>query len=328
MQQSSTYFGNNLNNIPASYISLDQNNVLPDQSTVHIPVAAGGPPLLPPLVRGQNIQSGPYTLTVTNSMVLERERQNQEIYRFWLAQQRRNLGGTQTDEDYFAEFKNSKIRRNFITKVFFILFLQFLFTTLYVSFFLFYPPARDFINRYWYLWVIAMTVFVCSYCSISITDCGRRQSGWGITLLLLLTLAESHLAAYISIRFQVEVVLITVGMTAAVTLLVSLAAIFFKFDFTMWAGLLSILGVVLLMAIVLLTVLLMYTKISIIITVFGVIGALIFSLYLYFDVQTIMGGRKIQLSPDEVIFATTQLYVDIIGLYRYLLLVIGGSTRT
>lgn len=50
--------------------------------------------------------------------------------------------------------------------------------------------------------------------------------------------------------------------------------------------------------------------------------------YLYFDVQTIMGGRKIQLSPDEVIFATTQLYVDIIGLYRYLLLVIGGSTRT
>ncbi|CAG5075996.1 Similar to Tmbim1: Protein lifeguard 3 (Mus musculus) [Cotesia congregata] len=308
MQQPS-YLTNNFQNIPASILSLDQNNVLPDSSTAHIPVAAGGPPLLPHLVRGQNIQSGPYTITVTNSMVIERERQNQEIYRFWLAQQRRNLGGTQTDEDYFAEFKNSKLRRNFITKVFFILFLQFLFTALYISFFMFHPPARDFINRYWYLWVIAMTVFLCSYCSISITDCGRRQSGWGITLLLLLTLAESHLAAYISIRFNVELVLIT-------------------FDFTMWTGLLSIVGVVALMSIIIITVTLMYTKISVAITIFGAIGALIFSLYLYFDVQTIMGGRKIQISPDEVIFATTQLYVDIIGLYRYLLLVIGGSTRS
>ncbi|KAH0555062.1 hypothetical protein KQX54_015020 [Cotesia glomerata] len=310
MQQPS-YFTNNLQNIPASTLSLDQNNVLPDSSTAHIPVAVGGPPLLPHLVRGQNIQSGPHTITVTNSMVIERERQNQEIYRFWLAQQRRNLGGTQTDEDYFAEFKNSKLRRNFITKVFFIL-----------------PPAREFINRYWYLWVIAMTIFLCSYCSISITDCGRRQSGWGITLLLLLTLAESHLAAYISIRFNVELVLITVGLTAAVTLMVALAAICCKFDFTMWTGLLSIVGVVALMSIIIITVTLMYTKISVAITIFGAIGALIFSLYLYFDVQTIMGGRKIQISPDEIIFATTQLYVDIIGLYRYLLLLIGGSTRS
>lgn len=50
--------------------------------------------------------------------------------------------------------------------------------------------------------------------------------------------------------------------------------------------------------------------------------------YLYFDIQTIMGGRKIELGPDEVIFATTQLYVDIMGLYRYLLILIGVGTQS
>ncbi|XP_034937618.1 protein lifeguard 3-like [Chelonus insularis] len=316
-----------LHDLPPSYLSIDQQNAVPDQSNVHIPLAAGGPPLLPPLVRGQQIQSGPYTITVTNSMVLDRERQNQEIYRFWLAQQRRNLGGAPEDE-YFAEFKNNNVRRRFIRRVFLVLFAQLTFTVLYVAFFMFYPPAQAFIDKYWYLWVIAMTLFICSYCSISITDCGRTQSRWGGTCLVLLTLAESHIAAYISIRFEVEVVLITLAMTATIILIIAFSATICKFDFTMWTGLLSIIGLGVMITLIILVIVLIYTEISILMVIFGALGALIFSLYLYFDIQTIMGGRKIQLSPDEIIFATTQLYVDIIGLYRYLLIVIGGSTRT
>lgn len=49
--------------------------------------------------------------------------------------------------------------------------------------------------------------------------------------------------------------------------------------------------------------------------------------YLYFDVQTIMGGRRIELSPDEIIFATTQIYVDIVLLYQYLLMFMGFFHR-
>ena len=36
-----------------------------------------------------------------------------------------------------------------------------------------------------------------------------------------------------------------------------------------------------------------------------------------------MGGRRIELSPDEVVFATAQIYVDIVLLYQYVLLFMG-----
>ncbi|XP_011301981.1 protein lifeguard 2-like isoform X2 [Fopius arisanus] len=278
-----------------------------------IPVAAGGPPYLPPLVKGQKIQSGPYEVIVDENMVRQREMQNQAIYRAWLEQQRR---AAMPEDEYFAEFQVGKIRRLFIQKVFFILFLQFIFTALYIAFFMFYEPANIFIKMHWYLWVLAI---------ISLTDCGRRQSGWGAICLLLLTLAESHLSAYVSVYFDVEVVLIAVSVTAAVSIFITIAAVCCRFDFTKYSGVLGILAFLGLMTLLLLMVTLMFTNIPAVITIFGCVGALIFSLYLYFDIQTIMGGRRIQISPDEVLFATTQLYVDIIGLYRYLLLVVGGS---
>lgn len=36
-----------------------------------------------------------------------------------------------------------------------------------------------------------------------------------------------------------------------------------------------------------------------------------------------MGGRRIELNPDEVIFATAQIYVDIVLLYQYILMFMG-----
>ena len=32
-----------------------------------------------------------------------------------------------------------------------------------------------------------------------------------------------------------------------------------------------------------------------------------------------MGGRRMELSPDEVVYAVTRLYVDILTLYQYVL---------
>lgn len=67
-------------------------------------------------------------------MVAQRERQNQELYRAWLHEQRRR---EMEDEDYIGDFKDSVVRRNFIRKVFCILGMQLLFTTAVVAFFMF-----------------------------------------------------------------------------------------------------------------------------------------------------------------------------------------------
>lgn len=59
---------------------------------------------------------------------------------------------------------------------------------------------------------------------------------------------------------------------------------------------------------------------------YGSLGALIFSFYLVFDTQLMLGGsHKFTISPEEYIFAALNLYLDIINLFLYLLMIIGGS---
>ena len=61
---------------------------------------------------------------------------------------------------------------------------------------------------------------------------------------------------------------------------------------------------------------------------FGSVGALIFSLYIVYDTQMMMGGKhKYSLSPEEYIFAALNLYLDIINLFLYLLSIFGGGKK-
>ena len=57
-------------------------------------------------------------------------------------------------------------------------------------------------------------------------------------------------------------------------------------------------------------------------------GAFIFSLYIIYDTQVMLGGNhKYSLSPEEYIFAALNLYLDIINLFMYLLSIFGGSRK-
>ena len=61
---------------------------------------------------------------------------------------------------------------------------------------------------------------------------------------------------------------------------------------------------------------------------YGSLGALVFSLYIVYDTQLMMGGKhKYALSPEEYIFAALNLYLDIINLFLYLLAIFGGGKK-
>lgn len=48
-------------------------------------------------------------------------------------------------------------------------------------------------------------------------------------------------------------------------------------------------------------------------------GAAVFSMYIIYDLQMIMGDRKLSISPEEYIFAALNLYVDIIRIFMEML---------
>jgi len=59
---------------------------------------------------------------------------------------------------------------------------------------------------------------------------------------------------------------------------------------------------------------------------YGSLGALVFSLYIVYDTQLMMGGKhKYSLSPEEYIFAALNLYLDVVNLFRYVLILVGIS---
>lgn len=59
--------------------------------------------------------------------------------------------------------------------------------------------------------------------------------------------------------------------------------------------------------------------------VYASLGALLFSFYLVYDTQLMMGGKhKYSLSPEEYIFAALNLYLDIINIFLYILTIIGA----
>ncbi|XP_077266013.1 protein lifeguard 1 isoform X3 [Temnothorax americanus] len=287
-----------------------------------------GPPQLPPLIKGQKLKSGPYTVTVTDEMVAQRERENLELYKAWVREQRRrNMLPQEEADEFIGDFKDVIVRRSFVRKVFCLLTLQLMFTILVISIFMFVDEAQKFMMVHWYLWIVAMVFFIVAYCAIACSVHARQTPPFNYICLFLLTLAMSYLAAFVSVFYSIEVILIVMGMTAAVTTIIALVATFSRFDLTMRPGLLMVIGVVSIVAIFTLLIILLFTHVRVLRLIIAIIGTLLLCMYLYFDVQTIMGGRRIDVSPDEVVFATTQIYVDIVLLYQYLLMFMGFFHR-
>ncbi|XP_077266014.1 uncharacterized protein LOC143899533 isoform X4 [Temnothorax americanus] len=146
-----------------------------------------GPPQLPPLIKGQKLKSGPYTVTVTDEMVAQRERENLELYKAWVREQRRrNMLPQEEADEFIGDFKDVIVRRSFVRKVFCLLTLQLMFTILVISIFMFVDEAQKFMMVHWYLWIVAMVFFIVAYCAIACSVHARQTPPFNYICLFLL----------------------------------------------------------------------------------------------------------------------------------------------
>ena len=59
---------------------------------------------------------------------------------------------------------------------------------------------------------------------------------------------------------------------------------------------------------------------------YSAVGALVFSLYLIYDTQMMLGGNhKNSISPEDYIFAALSIYLDIMQLFLHILRLISSS---
>lgn len=202
--------------------------------------------------------------------------------------------------------------------------VQLCITAAFIATFQYHTPTKRFVQSHEIILWVSFGVAVV--CLIVMACCGkvRRKIPYNFIFLGLFTLAEGFMLGSMASYFESNVVIMAVGITVAVCLGLTLFAFQTRWDFTMLRGVLFI-AVIILMIFGICTI---FIRGQIITLVYASLGVLVFSVYLIFDTQLMMGGHhKYSTSPEEYIFAALSLYLDVVNLFIYIMTIIAQSRK-
>jgi len=231
-----------------------------------------------------------------------------------------------------TSFSDKAIRMRFVRKVYSILLIQLAVTTGIVALFIL-SPIRGLMcaegtssldqrcvhnGSAMVLYIVSYVVFIVTYFAIACCERVRKRSPGNIIAISIFTLSLSLLVSTICLFHDVTWVLMAMGITAALCLGLTLFSFQTKIDFTglgpylfiaCWC--LFIFGI---MAIIFSS-----TGNNVLYTVYSSLMALLFSMFLVYDTQRIMGGKKHSISPEEHIFASITIYIDVVYIFLAIL---------
>merc|ERR1712010_96997 len=223
-------------------------------------------------------------------------------------------------------FSDKSVRRGFIKKVYAIISVQLLLTFgCVVAFNQSYEIKGIFLQghqpttMYWVAFGVSAVGSLAIIIAMACVRTLRVTFPINFVLLALFTAAESVLVGQAAMMYDGEVVMIAMAATALLVIALTLFAFQTKIDFTMCGGILFC---------VLFVFVLFGLLMAILPLVYCGIGVLIFSIYLIYDTQMMMGGNhKYSISPEEYIFAAIAIYLDIINIFLYILRIVGAAKK-
>uniref|UniRef100_A0A452F8B9 Protein lifeguard 2 n=1 Tax=Capra hircus TaxID=9925 RepID=A0A452F8B9_CAPHI len=224
------------------------------------------------------------------------------------------------DHEFFTTFSwdDQKVRRVFIRKVYTILLIQLLVTLGVVALFTFCDPVKDYVQANPVFHSVLPTPPLSS-------ELGglpyRRHFPWNLILLTIFVTPARGSCSY----YNTTSVLLCLSITALVCLSVTVFSFQTKFDFTSCQGVLFVLLMTLFFSGLILAILLPFQYVPWLHAVYAVLGAGVFTLFLAFDTQLLMGSRRHSLSPEEYIFGALNIYLDIIYIFTFFLQLFGTN---
>ena len=172
----------------------------------------------------------------------------------------------------------------------------------------------------WILWfsvIASFAILISFFCFPSML----YHSPQKYFTLVLFGASVSTMCMYSTIQYKVASVLLVAGITASVTVVLCLYAKYTKHDFTSMGSALC----VFLWILIVFGLLQIWFHDQILQLVYGCLGALVFSMYIIYDMQLILGGKhhKHQYGLDDDVLATISLFLDIINLFLQFLSLFG-----
>ncbi|KAK2905173.1 hypothetical protein Q8A67_006972 [Cirrhinus molitorella] len=219
------------------------------------------------------------------------------------------------------------VRHAFIRKVYLILAVQLLITTSIIAVFAFVEPVRLFVVQNPAIYWASFPVYLVTYLMLVCCEGPRRRHPWNLILLFIFTLTLSYMTGTISSYFDTKAVFLALGITAIVCIIVTIFCFQTKVDFTSCTGLLCALCVVLLVTGIITSIVLSFQYVPWLHMLYGACGAIVFTLFLAYHTQLLIGNRANSISPEEYIFGALSLYVDIVQIFIFLLHITGSSSE-
>ena len=222
-----------------------------------------------------------------------------------------------------CEMTPPEIRQNFIRKVYTTLWLQLLFTCSGIAMTKSFSDISHFLITpvgisLTYLSTIIMIISLCSFLCCHTT---LREHPYDKLFLIIFTFVTTYSLCFISVFYETQILLLGGLSTLGIFSGLSLYAIQTKVDYTTCGNTLCIL----LFGMIFFGVLLP-THSSIIQISYSVGGAVLFSFYIIYDTQMIMGDptRKIRFRNDDYALAAVSLYLDLVNMFLYMLDILNG----
>ncbi|KAF8062055.1 hypothetical protein HT031_004315 [Scenedesmus sp. PABB004] len=227
-----------------------------------------------------------------------------------------NLDPDMTTAMAFAE---TAVRNGFVRKVFGIVGIQLAITVGFAAVCLFNPTIKLYVRTHSWPFYLAWGLAFGLLLVISCVEKARRQFPLNMVLLAAFTFAQAFLVGMITAFYNIEAVMLAFLVTSVAVVSLSLFAINTKLDVTRWTSLLLV-GMVAFIVLLLVGIFWINKVLYLVIAGFA---CLLFSAYLLYDIQMVMGGKRYSLSPDEYVLGALSIYLDIVNLFIWLLAIIG-----
>jgi len=210
---------------------------------------------------------------------------------------------------------NESIRLGFIRKVYGILSIQLLITTLFCLIAMISKNVQSFmINN---ISLAYLMIFLTIILPIAIICFPNTMNKVPInyTILLLFTIAESYLVSFICSFTNPKIVFMAAFMTFALVVTLTIYAFTTSTDMTLNGSILFI-GCCCLF---LFSFFLIFTNNKLLHIIFCIAGIILLGFYLIYDTQLIIGNKSYCVEMDDYILGSFMLYTDIVSIFLYIL---------
>ncbi|KAK6753958.1 hypothetical protein RB195_013134 [Necator americanus] len=222
-------------------------------------------------------------------------------------------------------FSEQSIRSRFVAKVFILVTIMFGIVTIMCAMPFIIPSFKEWVQSNLVFFYVSIGVFFVTSLVLLCSTSVRRSYPLNLIALAVFTLAAGYMTMATTSAYDVQSVLLALCITTGTSAAIIIFAMFIKKDLTTCVGIAYVLGTTMMFFGLTAIIACFAFQVTFLYTVYAVLGALLSMLYLAIDIQLIMGGRRLELSPEEYIFAAMQIFLDILNIFLFILQIFGKN---